>query len=66
MNAAAVVEEVVAVALAALLNENASLLFLSEPIVLLYLVYSYPSTSTKMSSAAIPRTMNIAILCKVE
>ena len=57
--AAAVVDEVVAVALAALLNEKASLLLWSVPIVLLYKVYSYPSTNTNISSAAIPSIKKI-------
>lgn len=62
----AVVLEVAAVALAALLKENAILLLMSFLIYGISPLNRYPSTKTKISSAAIPRTMKIAKVCKVE
>jgi len=59
-NAPAVVLDVTAVARAALLNAKASRLWISPEISLMFAVCRHPSTNTNMSSAAIPRTMNIA------
>jgi hypothetical protein len=54
-----VVLDVIRVALAALLQAKASLFSLSSLIYLMAFDCFHPSTSTKMSSAAIPRTMKI-------
>ena len=59
-NATLVVEEVTAIALTALLNEQASLFFLSERMFESILsLCLHASINTNMSSAAIPRTMKI-------
>jgi hypothetical protein len=64
--AAAVVLEVVAVALADLLNESASLFRLSSFISATLPLYSQRSMNTNMSSAPIPSTMKITRTCKLE
>ena len=61
-----VVLEVVAVALAALLKEYASLILMSPLINLMFSLCLQASTKTKMSSAAIPNTMKITSECKLE
>ena len=58
--AAAVVLDVVKVALAALLNAYASLFRLSLQINLFVALWRQPSINTNMSSAAIPSTIKIA------
>ena len=64
-NAAEVVLEVVAVAREALRKEQASLLLISLPIYLLLALWRQPSMKTKMSSAAMPKTMKMVNECKV-
>ena len=60
-----VVLDVTAVALAALLNEYASLLYLSSAISLKQILCLQASTNTKISSAAIPSTMKMTRVCNV-
>ena len=61
-----VVLEVTAMALTALFQAYDILIFLSPLYTSIQALYLHASIKTKMLSAAIPRTMNITTLCKVE
>ena len=68
MNATEVVLDVTAIALTDLLQAYAILSFLSslKNLGATFSLCLHASMNTKMSSAAIPRTMNIAKLCSYE
>ena len=61
--ATAVVLDVIAVSLAALLNEYANLLCGSSRIYLILWVYLHPSINTNIPSAPMPRIMNTKMAC---
>jgi len=65
-NATAVVLEVTAIALTALFQAYDILIFLSPLKISMQALCLHASMNTKMSSAAIPRTMKIIMLCKLE
>ena len=66
IKATALVLEVTKVALEALLKAYANLLLMSSFKSSIFLLYLQASTNTKISSAAIPNTIKMQSMCKLE